>query len=189
MHARAHAVLLLGPDAAGAVEGGERRGRVGHRDRPVELRLRRRPRDRVAGLTAVLNRRRGWLRRCFDRHTESPEGTPQISVRFQVRAGGSIESAQVSPAALAPTPLGRCLHGVAVSTEFGRQPGPAAFRILISVRGDRALPDRDEELFGARETRRAAVGREAGIGLARAGGCTLGASPYILVGWRVSYPT
>ncbi|HJL14059.1 MAG TPA: protein kinase [Sandaracinaceae bacterium LLY-WYZ-13_1] len=95
-----------------------------------------RPRGgRAAALTAAFERRQPQLRRCFSEHTLELEGRPQITIRFEVGRSGAVESATLSPAALAPTALGRCLLGVARDTSFASQPAPVAFRIPIRVRG------------------------------------------------------
>ncbi|MCC6873074.1 MAG: serine/threonine protein kinase [Sandaracinaceae bacterium] len=93
-----------------------------------------RPVDRAALLTRAFNRQSGALRGCFEQHTQQTEGAPQVSVRFSIRADGSVEAAELSPAALAGTSLGQCLEGVARRTQFGPQPEPITFRIPITVR-------------------------------------------------------
>jgi serine/threonine protein kinase len=90
---------------------------------------------RAAQLTARFGRQQPRLRACFEQHARTLEGQPRIAVRFRVGVTGAVESAELTPSELAPTPLGRCLLGVATSTEFGPQPDPIGFSIPIAVRG------------------------------------------------------
>ena len=71
---------------------------------------------------------------CFERHTAATEGQPQLSIRFSIDRAGRVTEAELSPPAIAPTPLGQCLLGVARSTQFDSQPQPISFRIPITVR-------------------------------------------------------
>jgi TonB family protein len=61
-------------------------------------------------------------------------GSPEIAIRFGVDASGRVTSAQVLPSAVASTPLGACLSGVAQGTQFGPQPHDVSFRIPIVAR-------------------------------------------------------
>ena len=94
------------------------------------------PRDEAAALSRRFNRRRAALSACFEQHTHGTEGRPQLSIRFSIDRRGSVTEAELAPAAIASTPLGRCLVGVARSTQFGRRAEPLSFRIPITVRGE-----------------------------------------------------
>ncbi len=48
-------------------------------------------------------------------------------------ASGHVTSAGLSPSSLEGTDLGRCLLGVARSTDFGPQPGPVGFGIPVTA--------------------------------------------------------
>jgi serine/threonine protein kinase len=85
----------------------------------------------AVALSRRFARQEGALEACFERHAASLEGQPQIAVKFDVAASGVVKDASLSPASLTPTPLGRCLTGVARATDFGDQEKPLRFTIPI----------------------------------------------------------
>lgn len=88
----------------------------------------------VAALTATFSRRQGEVQGCFARHADSLEGSPQLSVRFSVNPNGTVDSATLSPAAVAGTALGSCILGIARTTRFAPREKPVAFSIPITAR-------------------------------------------------------
>jgi serine/threonine-protein kinase len=91
-------------------------------------------RTRGATLTAALRRQRPGIESCFRQHARALEGTPQISLRFDVNAQGSVRSVALHPAAIARVPLGQCILSVARSTQFGPLQGALTFTIPITAR-------------------------------------------------------
>jgi eukaryotic-like serine/threonine-protein kinase len=87
-----------------------------------------------ATLSRAVQRQRGRIESCFQTHVKELEGRPEVSVRFRVAAGGHVEGADLTPGALAGTPLGQCLIGVAKSTDFGPISEPVTFTIPITAR-------------------------------------------------------
>ena len=87
----------------------------------------------VERLTRVFATRRGAVRGCFERNTLELAGRPSIEIRFRIDASGHVTSAGLSPSSLEGTDLGRCLLGVARSTDFGPQPGPVGFGIPVTA--------------------------------------------------------
>lgn len=102
---------------------------------PPPAAQKRDPPSRAALLTARFGRQQPRLRACFAQHARTLEGEPRIAIRFRIGTSGAVESAELTPAELAPTPLGRCLVAVARGTDFGPQPDAIAFSIPIAVRG------------------------------------------------------
>ncbi len=88
----------------------------------------------AAALTRHFARREGELQRCFERHAAALSGQPELSIDFDVLPGGKVRSAQLQPATLAPTPLGKCLLDVARGTSFGAVGKPLRFSIPIRAR-------------------------------------------------------
>ncbi len=85
-------------------------------------------------LSQAFARRQGAIQNCFARNAESLEGSPQVSVRFQVARDGQVEAASLSPQALSGTSLGQCILSVARSTKFGAHEKPVTFTIPITAR-------------------------------------------------------
>jgi serine/threonine-protein kinase len=85
-------------------------------------------------LTRVIARRQDQIATCFSSRAADVSGTPGLSLRFEVDASGHVVSAHVLPPALAATPLGQCIEGVARGTDFGPQPHPVSFRIPLTAR-------------------------------------------------------
>lgn len=119
-----------GEAPAGAAAGED----AGEPREPRETRRVRRPSAGPDALSAAFARQSGRIQACFAQHTENLSGSPRISIRFSIDRAGHVQRAELLPAALAPTPVGQCLLGVARSTEFGPRDAPATFRIPITAR-------------------------------------------------------
>lgn len=83
-------------------------------------------------LTQVFTRRQGQIQGCFN-HARDEQSNMTLQVAFQVDVAGKVTSASVSPAAVAATPLGSCILGVARGTRFGTLTQSANFRIPLRV--------------------------------------------------------
>jgi eukaryotic-like serine/threonine-protein kinase len=90
--------------------------------------------DGIDALTRAFARHQPQVARCFAANAAEVTGTPEIAIRFALDVAGHVTSAQVLPPALAATPLGTCLTGVARATEFGPQSRQVSFRIPIVAR-------------------------------------------------------
>jgi hypothetical protein len=92
------------------------------------------PRSEVsaATLTGAFSRRRGAVRQCADRFSQTD--SLQVTLRFDVEASGSVRGVNLAPASTAGTPLGGCLLAVARGTHFGALPRPMSFSIPVTVR-------------------------------------------------------
>jgi serine/threonine-protein kinase len=86
------------------------------------------------GLTRAFARRHAAVERCFDEGLAGLSGSPELTLHFRVRADGSVASVALTPQAIAATPLGGCLLGVARTTAFGPQAEAVAFAIPIQTR-------------------------------------------------------
>ncbi len=87
----------------------------------------------AVSLSRAFARQQGRIQACFLQHAADITGNPVISIRFQIDVAGHVQTADLAPAGLSHTALGTCLVAVARATEFGSQPGPAAFRIPITA--------------------------------------------------------
>jgi len=83
-------------------------------------------------LTAAFQKQRGRIEACF--RASPNEGTPQLTLHFQVEASGAVRASDLSPADVAGTPLGTCILGVARSTRFPASDAPVSFSIPITAR-------------------------------------------------------
>jgi serine/threonine-protein kinase len=90
--------------------------------------------DGADALTRAFSKQQSQVARCFTSNAADVAGSPEISIHFGVDASGKVTSAQVLPPALASTPLGACLAGVARATQFPPQPHDVSFRIPIVAR-------------------------------------------------------
>ena len=86
--------------------------------------------DTVA-LTRTFGRRTPAVQTCFQSHPQAI--AEAVSIRIKIDLDGKVSAAEVLPASLAATPLGKCLEEVARGTVFGAQPKPATFRVPIHV--------------------------------------------------------
>ena len=93
-----------------------------------------RPAQAPEQFSQMFARKEPELLRCLASFPEAAAEAPQMFVRFQVAMDGEVTAADVLPADLAGTALGRCLAQVARSAQFGPQAGPVAVRIPVSVR-------------------------------------------------------
>jgi hypothetical protein len=85
-------------------------------------------------LARAFQRQETKIQSCFQQHSGSVDAQSGISVRFQVDEAGRVQRAQLTPPAVAATPLGPCIVAIARATEFGPQPEPLSFAIPISAR-------------------------------------------------------
>ncbi len=85
-----------------------------------------------AQLERMFARQKPLLAGCFRGHPGESRGQ-QLSMRFQINLSGKVVTAELLPAAVAQTALGKCLADVARATGFGPQPKSATFRIPINV--------------------------------------------------------
>ena len=90
--------------------------------------------DGTDSLTRAFSRQQPQVARCFASNASDVAGSPEIAIRFGVDVSGHVTSAQVLPGAVASTPLGVCLAGVAQGTQFGPQAHDVSFRIPIVAR-------------------------------------------------------
>lgn len=89
--------------------------------------------DPSGRIAATLATRQPDLERCFEQHEEPVAGAPEICLRFRLAADGSVRGAELSPAALATTPLGACLLGVARATHFPTLGRDLSFRLPLTA--------------------------------------------------------
>jgi len=87
-----------------------------------------------SSLTSAFQRQRGRVEACFRQHAGDVAQQPQLTVRFQIAASGSVQSAELIPASMAGSALGGCILGVARSTHFPAQDAPVSFTIPITAR-------------------------------------------------------
>ena len=100
---------------------------------PEKLRAQRKRRS-GASLTRAFRRREPLVERCFTEHGVQSAGRARVEIEFTLQADGSVQRAQVLPAQLASTDLGRCVQRVAKGTRFPTQTGPVAFTIPVTAR-------------------------------------------------------
>ncbi len=84
-------------------------------------------------IAAALAERQPDVERCFETHVEQLTGAPEIGLRFQLRADGTVRDAELSPATLSATPLGGCLLTVARATRFPPLGRDLSFRLPITA--------------------------------------------------------
>ena len=75
----------------------------------------------------------GDIRRCFAEADGDDVSRSEISLRFEVGAGGAVTGVTVLPPAIGATPLGACLVKVGRGIAFAPRPAPIAFRIPVAV--------------------------------------------------------
>ena len=85
-------------------------------------------------LARAFQRQEGAIQRCFQKSPEGLEGTPRLSVKFNVDRDGRVTSAFLDPPSASGQPLGSCILGVARATNFGPQAEPVSFSIPIAAR-------------------------------------------------------
>jgi hypothetical protein len=83
--------------------------------------------------SAVVAKRAADIRRCFAEADGDDVSRSEISMRFEVGAGGAVTGLTVLPPAIGATPLGACLIKVGRGIAFAPRPAPIAFRIPVAV--------------------------------------------------------
>jgi eukaryotic-like serine/threonine-protein kinase len=83
-------------------------------------------------LTRSFARKRAAVETCFVTHAADSAGVAEVTVDFRLNPQGQVTVARVLPPALAATPLGSCIEGIARTTSFGPQ-APPSFTIPIAV--------------------------------------------------------
>ncbi len=69
-------------------------------------------------LTRAFGKQQSRIEACFVEHAQDRARLPQIQFEFTLEADGKLSAAEVTPASVASTPLGKCLKNVASQTEF-----------------------------------------------------------------------
>jgi hypothetical protein len=87
----------------------------------------------VGALTAAFAKRQGAIQSCFTKNADALQGSPRVSIRFQIAPSGQVTSASVQPSAIAGTALGGCLTSVAKGTSFPPQDKAVAISIPITA--------------------------------------------------------
>jgi serine/threonine-protein kinase len=85
-----------------------------------------------SALTSAFQKQRGRVESCFRQNPS--DATPQLTLRFQLDANGTVRTAELSPSAVAASPLGSCILGVARGTRFPPSNAPVSFTIPITAR-------------------------------------------------------
>ena len=81
----------------------------------------------------MVAKRAADIRRCFAEADGDDVSRSEISMRFEVGAGGAVTGLTVLPPAIGATPLGACLVKVGRGIAFAPRPAPIAFRIPVAV--------------------------------------------------------
>ncbi|MCC7541698.1 MAG: serine/threonine protein kinase [Deltaproteobacteria bacterium] len=93
-----------------------------------------RGRPTAEALSRTFARESSRIARCFAVNLTEGQDVPAVSIRFRVDGDGRVQSAEILPAAVSGTPLGRCISGIARGTHFGPIGEPITFRIPVSAR-------------------------------------------------------
>jgi serine/threonine-protein kinase len=84
-------------------------------------------------LTRAFRRQQGPIAGCFEQHAVGLSGVPVVTLEFSLDEAGTLLSAQLSPRALAGTPLGQCIQRIALKTQFPAQGRSVSFAIPLSA--------------------------------------------------------
>jgi serine/threonine-protein kinase len=84
-------------------------------------------------LTRALRKQQARIEDCFTSYAVGVQGIPEMQLEFDLASSGKLEAVRVLPAALAKTPLGRCLEKVGAATQFAPQSRPISFAIPITA--------------------------------------------------------
>lgn len=84
----------------------------------------------VEKLTRTFAKHGAAINACFGK----TKPTEKISIRIQIAQDGLVQSARVSPEAVATTPIGACLTKVAENAAFGAQPKAVTIHVPISAK-------------------------------------------------------
>jgi hypothetical protein len=82
-------------------------------------------------LTRAFSKQQSRIEACFVEQAANPANLPAIQFEFALEADGKLSSAQLAPASVASTPLGKCLKSVASATEFPALGKPLTFSIPL----------------------------------------------------------
>lgn len=89
-------------------------------------------------LTAAFAKNLPAVEACVNEQAAGVDGAPEITIRFQLDPAGVVQKVDLSPPAVASTPLGQCISGVAMRTKFPPQPQATKFSIPVSLKTRRA---------------------------------------------------
>jgi serine/threonine protein kinase len=92
-----------------------------------------RPASDAERLTSAFAKKQGAVQSCFSSGAGQLEGSPQVSVHFEISDAGAVQGATIAPGALAGTTLGQCVLAVARSTQFPALGKDVAFSIPITA--------------------------------------------------------
>jgi eukaryotic-like serine/threonine-protein kinase len=90
-----------------------------------------------AALSRALSRREPELSACFESYAAEVRGQPEVAIEFEVDGRGKVVHAALVPRSLESSPLGRCLLGVARTTQFGPNDKVTRFTIPIHASSTR----------------------------------------------------
>lgn len=93
----------------------------------------RRAGNTEGNLSEAFKRQEAEIRNCFRQHALNLQGKPKITILFDVGRKGNVTSAELSPARLRKTALGKCLETVAKKTRFPKQKEAISFRIPVTI--------------------------------------------------------
>ncbi len=85
----------------------------------------------------ALSKKSAQIQSCFEANADAIANVTKVVIRFEVDAQGKVSDASITPAELDNSPLGRCVVGVAKTTEFPAEGSPLTLRIPISTRVSR----------------------------------------------------
>jgi hypothetical protein len=85
-------------------------------------------------LAQTFGQQKAKITGCFKQHAVDVSGAPELSIRIEIGTDGSVTSAELAPAELAATELGKCILAVTRATRFDPQPEPVAFRVPIKAK-------------------------------------------------------
>jgi serine/threonine-protein kinase len=88
----------------------------------------------MAQLAQMFERQKIGVVHCLDRNPGEVTANAQMSVRMSLDAAGSVQRADVMPAQLASSSLGKCIASAVGQMRFGPQPGPVTIRVPLTAR-------------------------------------------------------
>lgn len=88
-------------------------------------------------LTQSFRSQKAGVVTCVNQHSPVLSQNPSLSVRLSLDTHGNVQQAEVSPAGIAVTPLGRCIVDAVRGMHFPSQGAPISFQVpLTTKRGD-----------------------------------------------------